>query len=43
MEEQDSEEFSKKFAEFDAMTKMDPWKVSLLLRAKKNIEKEDYT
>lgn len=37
----DVDSFTDAIAEFDQMTKLDPWKVTLLLRAKKRIESRD--
>ena len=45
----DADKFTDAIAEFDSMTRLDPWKTTLLLRAKKRIEarnevdEEDFT
>lgn len=38
MEEGDVEAFADKLAEFDSMTRLDPWKTNLLLKVKQRIE-----
>lgn len=48
-ESKDMDKFTDAIAEFDSMTRLDQWKTSLLLRAKKRIEaaeeedEEDFT
>lgn len=42
-EEGDVEKFSQVLAEYDSMTKLDPWKTSILLKVKKRIPEEDFT
>lgn len=42
-EEGDTEKFTNSVAEFDSMTRLDPWKTTLLLRVKKRIPEEDFT
>ncbi len=40
-ESADFDKFTDTIAEFDSMTRLDPWKTTLLLRAKKRIEARD--
>ena len=42
-EEGDVEKFTNVLSEYDSMTKLDPWKTSILLRVKKRIPEEDFT
>lgn len=41
VEQGDQEGFAEKLAQFDQMSKLDKWKITLLLRVKNNIEKEE--
>ncbi|KAK9801974.1 hypothetical protein WJX73_004688, partial [Symbiochloris irregularis] len=43
VEEGDTDKFTNTVAEFDSMTRLDPWKTTLLLRVKKGIHDEDFT
>ena len=40
MEEGDQDKFTGVIQEFDSMSRLDPWKTTLLLRAKKKIVKQ---